>query len=51
MEYFLLEAKSIVHQRVVHIPFVKDSTELARLYSSSNVYVHFQRKTHLGKVL
>ena len=41
----------IVHQRVVHIPFVKDSTELAKLYSSSNVYVHFSTEDTFGKVI
>ena len=41
----------LVDKNVVHIPFVDDTTELARLYSSANVYIHCSREDTFGKVI
>lgn len=37
-------------KNIIHIPYVEDTVELAKLYSSANVYVHLSREDTFGKV-
>jgi glycosyltransferase involved in cell wall biosynthesis len=43
--------QSINSNNILHIPYVSDTVELAKLYSSSDVYVHFSVEDTFGKVI
>jgi glycosyltransferase involved in cell wall biosynthesis len=36
---------------IIHIPYVNDTIELAKLYSNADVYVHLSREDTFGKVI
>lgn len=38
-------------ENITHIPFISDITELAKLYSSADVYVHLSTEDTFGKVI
>lgn len=43
--------QKIKNRNIVHIPFIKNTIELAKLYSSSDVYIHFSIEDTFGKVI
>ncbi len=45
------EKNAFQGENVIHIPFISDTKELANLYSSADVYVHFSLEDTFGKVI
>lgn len=41
----------IQSEKIIHIPFISDTNELARLYSCADVYVHCSIEDTFGKVI
>jgi putative colanic acid biosynthesis glycosyltransferase len=45
------EGHNDIPSTIIHIPYVHSDTELAKLYSNANVYVHLSTEDTFGKVI
>ena len=46
-----VDDSSVIPQNIICIPYIDDTTELAKLYSTADVYVHLSLEDTFGKVV